>query len=413
MAPPTFNGSGSSEETHKPSVLTPFHRPGPHLLPSHPSIEEVDRYVNVSKTFGSMRYEETPACRKYSTCDIHFPFVDLGASSTPPSPQSLQNVNGRSDFGVLTLKGLKALVTDVKVNQDRSFLLSPMEFNEEVSIPTGPDDFMMGLFDGHGPFGHGTSHFVSMELPTTILQNMKRRKKFVPSRHVTDSIKSAIKDAFVNVDQNIPYQDTSGSTGIVIMRIGSYLFLASTGDSQAFLVKADTSRAADTEGAVTIVQSTKPHKPDSPLEKARIEDAGGEIIPKMDYDSSSRVIIPLGQMGQMALAMSRCFGDAEGKESNLLIPDPNVDVIDLKELKQNGGKNDQYFVVVASDGMLDKIPPLTVAQKIAKSFYQEKPSRPLVACRTLIESSSELWLTAGMAERYRDDISIAVKKINM
>ena len=413
MAPPTFRSSASTDyETHTPSGLAPFHRPGPHLLPSHPNIEQVDRYVNVSRTFGSMRYEETPACRKYSTCDVHFPFVDLGAPSSSPPPL-LQNVNGRSDFGVLTLKGLKTLVTDVKVNQDRSFLISPMEFSEEVSIPTGPDDFMMGLFDGHGPFGHGTSHFVSMELPTTILQNMKRRKKFVPSRHATDSIRSAIKDAFVNVDENIPYQDTSGSTGIVIMRIGSYLFLASTGDSQAFLVKADTSRAVDAEGAVTIVQSTKPHKPDNPLEKARIEDAGGEVIPKMDYDSSSRVIIPLGQMGQMALAMSRCFGDAEGKESNLLIPDPNVDVIDLKELKQNGGKSDQYFVIVASDGLLDKIPPLTVAQKIAKSFYEDKLSRPLEACRALIESSSELWLTAGMGEQYRDDISIAVKKIGM
>ena len=348
LAPPVISPS-TEQLQHTQSVLVPFRRPQPHLLPSHATLEQVNKYVNISTALGSMRYEETSACKKYNSCEVHFPFVDLDEGKH--DTRELQNVNGRSDFGVLTLKGFKALVTDVKSNQDRSFLISPMEFSEESSIPSGPDDFMMGLFDGHGPIGHGTSHFAAMELPPTILQNMKRRKKFVPAKHATDSIKSALKDAFIHLDENIPYLETSGSTGIVILRIGSYLFMASTGDSQAFLVKADTSRGV--EEGVSIVQSTHPHKPDDPLELARIQASGGQVVPKMEYDSSSRVVVPFGGEGMtMALAMSRCLGDPEGKEANLLIADPNVDVIDLQELKENSGSSDEFFVVVANDGLV-------------------------------------------------------------
>ena len=142
------------------------------------------------------------------------------------------------------------------------------------------------------------------------------------------------------------------------------------------------------------------------------------MIPKMGPETSSRVVIPITEGNEimtLALAMSRTMGDPEGKKANLVIADPNVEVIDLKKLKEGdaaeGGGDSQYFVVVASDGVLDKIPPLQVAQRIAQSFYHETPSRPLLACRELIQQASQMWMSGVVG--YRDDISISVKKILM
>jgi len=400
----------TSEILQTKSHLMPFQRPQPHLLPEHATLAQVNKYVNVSRTLGSMRYEESAACKKYSTCDIHFSVVEnLDVKETT---RRFVNAHGRTDFAVLTLKGFKQLVTDAKENQDRTFLISPMEFSEESPLPTGTDDFMLALFDGHGTLGHGTSHFAAMEMPPTILENMKRNKD--SDKDVIDGVTDAIKDSFLDLDRKIPYLEASGSTGIVILRVGSHLFMASTGDSEAFLVKVDTTND-NLVKAVTIVQSTIPHKPEDPVEFARIQASGGTVIPKSDMDSSSRVVIPLGDGSTMALAMSRCLGDPEGKNANLVISDPNVDAIDLKELRDNDASTDQYFVMVASDGLWDRIEPLDVAKRMARSFYFDSRSQPLEACRQLIQASGQMWahLDAGMGATYRDDITLAAKKISI
>lgn len=391
------------------SPLKTFERPQPHLLKSHATVPQVDAYINSTVSIGSMKYQESASCKEHGSCEIHFPYIDL---ETNPNVDLNSPTNSRTDYAVLTRKGFKALVTNVNANQDRVFVIAPLELGKESYLPIGPDDFMMGLFDGHGPVGHGTSHFAAMELPPLVLRNLQRRKKFIPAKQVTDGLKSALKDSFIHLDENIPFLETSGSTGILIVRIGTHLFIANTGDSQAFLVQADISQDAN-DGAVTIVKSTVPHKPDDPIETARIQAVGGIVIPKTSEDASSRVLIPVeGEEGMtVALAMSRSLGDPEGKKANVIIADPNVDIIDLEALHASH-PNSKFFLVVASDGLLDRIPPLGVAQRVAQSFYQEQPPRPLVACQELILQASQLWMAEGTMG-YRDDISIAVKMLDL
>jgi serine/threonine protein phosphatase PrpC len=410
------------------STLPQFTRPAPHLLQNHATVPQVDAYINSTTGLGSMKYTESESCKKFLTCEIHFPFLDMddlaASTNTLENLRTNGNANQRTDYAVLTRKGFKALVTNVNSNQDRAFVLAPLELTEESAIPVGPDDFLIGLFDGHGSKGHGTSHFAAMELPPLVFRNMQRRRKFIHSRKSTDGITAAIKDAFISLDDNIPFLETSGSTGILILRIGTSLFMASTGDSQAFLIKAELSTGASSNGSspkLTIVQSTTPHKPDQPMESARIRSAGGQVLPKVTEDTSSRVIIPVEEGMTLALAMSRSLGDPEGKKANVIIADPTVDVIDLYELQQQKEQQQQqqegdaydekYFIIVASDGLLDKIRPLDVAERIAKSFYLETPPHPLLACHELIERASKLWMTGEMG--YRDDISIAVKMVDL
>jgi serine/threonine protein phosphatase PrpC len=407
------------------STLPQFTRPAPHLLQNHATVPQVDAYINSTTGLGSMKYTESDSCKKYSTCEIHFPFLDmddLSAGTNTLQDLRTGNANQRTDYAVLTRKGFKALVTNVNSNQDRAFILAPLELTEESGIPVGPDDFLIGLFDGHGSTGHGTSHFAAMELAPLVLRNIQRRRKFIHARQSTDGVKAAIKDAFLSLDENIPFLDASGSTGILILRVGTALFMASTGDSQAFLFKAElaTGESSSLPPKITIVQSTTPHKPDQPMESVRIRSAGGQVMAKVTADTSSRVIIPIQEGVTLALAMSRSLGDPEGKKANVIIADPTVDVVDLYELQkqkeqqqQEGDAVDEkYFIIVASDGLLDKISPLEVADRIAKSFYLDTPPHPLLACHELIERASQLWMT-GDTIGYRDDISIAVKMVDL
>lgn len=398
------------QRTTTRSVLPTFDKPDPQLLPNRSTLDQVNGYVNLTLATGSFKYVGSSSCKKHSTCEIHFPYLDLETAAPDMINDMQDSITSRSDFAVLTRKGFKSLLTNVKANQDRSFIISPLDVHEESSITTSADDFMIGLFDGHGELGHGTAHFAAMELPSALLRAMQRRKRFVASELATGDVEAAFKESFVQLDRRIPFLDTSGSTGIVILRIGSFLFIGSTGDSQAFLVKADTSFAGSNVG-VSIVQSTVPHKPDDPLEAARIKANGGRVMPKLGADASSRVVIFIKDTVTLALAMSRCLGDPEGKEQKILIADPTVTVIDLSKLKQESSKNDQYFIVAASDGLLDRVSPPAVAQRIARSFYKDVPSRPLVACYDLIQQSSLLW-GGLMGIQYRDDISIAVKRID-
>lgn len=178
----------------------------------------------------------------------------------------------------------------------------------------------------------------------------------------------------------------------------------------------------------------KPHLKD---ERERIEAAGGTVYipppPNLLFSSnqglaqSSRVIIPISIMNEVALAMSRSIGDYDGKAVGV-IADPIVDRLDVHELKVAAAtttadtttqQDIELFAVSASDRLFNVIQPLVVAKILAKSLFQEEEEGGVVhrsaapnvmeACEQLIRKSSYLWNKE--VRGYRDDITIAVTKI--
>lgn len=118
-------------------------------------------------------------------------------------------------------------------------------------------------------------------------------------------------------------------------------------------------------------------------------------------------------------------GDIDGRKVGL-ISVPTVDVLSIQSLKKeakNQSKLDnslgdiELFAVAASDGLLDFIKPIEVGKQLARSLYYDKrngknPSQRLQnACEKVILESSSIWQSFGM--RYRDDITIAVSKIDV
>ena len=123
-----------------------------------------------------------------------------------------------------------------------------------------------------------------------------------------------------------------------------------------------------------------------------------------------------------------CFlnlvGDLDGRKVGV-ISVPTVDVLGIQSLKKeakNRSKSDNslddiaLFAVAASDGLLDFMKPIEVAQQLAHSLYYDKrnrnnpPTSLQNTCEKLILKSSSIWQSLGM--QYRDDITIAVSKID-
>jgi serine/threonine protein phosphatase PrpC len=73
----------------------------------------------------------------------------------------------------------------------------------------------------------------------------------------------------------------------------------------------------------------------------------------------------------------------------------------------------KFLCICASDGLLDKVTPLQVAQHVATSFLKNSPLLPLEAAEQLLLQASKGWLTEVMGGDYRDDMTIAVHKLEL
>lgn len=127
------------------------------------------------------------------------------------------------------------------------------------------------------------------------------------------------------------------------------------------------------------------------------------------------------------------MGDHDGRNVGV-ISEPTVNILNIEELKATtkGAKRDaedskleeiELYAVAASDGVLDFIKPIEIAEKLAKTFStssheDDKPKYRgmfndhytlMNACEDLILQASASWSKTGM--KYRDDITIAVSKI--
>lgn len=388
-------------------------------------------FATVNPT-GAYIYDSTKGCTKHvlNPCKIYFPTIDMsnlithdelissigdgtkgdsvGPKSeitmletndngkvklTPMIMKTLDNPNQNEEQqAVLTRRGFKGAAHGSSiVNQDRILIVSPFWVNQETTPAT-----VVALFDGHGEYGHVVSHYAALKLPTVLSMQLDKRSLISEME-----VRAALTDTILDIDKTLHAGLTSGSTAIVILKLGRKVYMANTGDSLAFLAT-----YSPVNHAVEIVYTTQPHKPHLPEERERIEKAGGTvIIPKPEDMESSRVIIPHGEGSALALAMSRSIGDSEGAKIGV-IANPTIDVIDLDEVSMSGTL--KLFAVAATDGIFDLVKPPEVAEHLSRALYSESSSL-LQACEELILSASLRW--KGLGLRYRDDISIAVTQL--
>jgi len=280
-----------------------------------------------------------------------------------------------------TLKGYDGLTTDYE-NQDCHLQTSPWK-----------NAVLMGVMDGHDKDGAVISEHVPCELPRRLSDKLSTSndEALLPTN---DVVVAAIKEAFCETHYSLPDDIVGGSTASIVLQWGSKLYIANVGDSVTLVAVCNSKK-------VNGMYQTRVDRPSLSEERERIQQMGGRVssCERVMYQDESS-----GQSWKPGVAMSRSIGD---RDMIGVIPEPLVDVLDMRELLcNNGDAEDSYILsVCATDGMSDCIRPMELVQSVATVFSDEKNKNPAQAIKDLMCTAVNVWRkrTGGS---YRDDITL-------
>jgi len=190
--------------------------------------------------------------------------------------------------------------------------------------------YYFGIFDGHG--GKGCSNYIK--------ENLHKNIKEFTTIGVKIGIDLTEERFKINeaVDEKGEIKDSSGSCGTILLIKDKKCIIANIGDSRLVIFKNKC-----------IEFTTMDHKPNSIIEKARIEIAGGKIY-KTPSLNEKDIEIPWRVLPGK-LSVSRTFGDILAKDEKyggnktVIIALPDITEIEL---------DDNYnFIVIGCDGIFD------------------------------------------------------------
>ncbi|XP_060175021.1 probable protein phosphatase 2C 25 [Lycium barbarum] len=218
---------------------------------------------------------------------------------------------------------------------------------------------MFGIFDGHG--GAKAAEFAAEHLNKNIMDELVKRND--------EDIAESVKMGYLKTDSEFLSQDFRGGSCCVTALIrNSNLAVSNAGDCRAVVSRGGIAEALTTD-----------HKPSRKDEKDRIETSGGYV------DCSNGVWRIQG-----SLAVSRGVGDRYLKQ--WIIAEPETKVLELNpELE---------FLVLASDGLWDKVSNQEVVDAARPLCTGINNPQPLLASKKLIDLAA----SRGSV----DDISVMI-----
>ena len=351
---------------------------------------------------------------------------------------------GNSMSATLSMTGFKGGELENQTNQDRSLIVAPfyLQNHNQSTIPRR----LVGVFDGHAVSGAKFAEHCQQQLPGLIARKLSEAfKKAIEdmSAGVADKkggedevaiTKRVLIESFVAMDESSPKEDSGGCTATVIYQQGQRIFVANAGDSRSIIAvyrknihnqqqqdesKLESNGSGTTKNApdkyVKVAYISREDKPDDPDEQKRLEKHGGEIIPA-EKNKSSKVRFQSNVPGKASatLGMSRSIGDWQFTPLGV-IPDPIVDVVDLKDVvrkerKEVDAEDDVcIFAICVTDGMMieSNEEAESLAAEIAPSLFQDHAPHPLTVCQSEIKKAAAVWEKRNKG-KFRDDITIAV-----
>lgn len=241
-------------------------------------------------------------------------------------------------------------------------------------------NFLIGVFDGHGIFGHYISDFVHKELPKLLFEHPCWQ----------DSPEKVLKESFVKCHSNlIRFSNQknsnfdcnmSGTTSTVVFKRQDRLFVAHVGDSRVIIGR-------KTDDGVIPVVLTQDHKPDLEKEKERIEAAGGEVR-KMP-GGPSRVYLKGKEYP--GISMTRAIGDLVSQ---------GIGIVSAPDTREFLLTEDDLFIIMASDGVWEFIPD-EEAVRVASTSTDAKE-----AASRLTALAWTKWIS--IEENVVDDITVII-----
>jgi len=302
---------------------------------------------------------------------------DPDLTSEKSLPEDLKHV-GEDFVGSYSCHGFDG---SEKVNQDRG----------SIEYPLGGDLYqaLFCVVDGHGPNGAEVAQSTLLSLHTLVHEDSRthRRGSDAMTQHVHSSNpQDILMDAMLKADEMIKQDEKLGSShsgccAVAVLMFDRQAWIANCGDCRVVL-----GRVEEGSGILRPVRLTALHRPDEPLEKQRLIDAGHCI-------ANNTVSALDGEQVHM-LRMSRCIGDHALKEKH-----PNG-VIAMPEATTYEFADGDRFLVLASDGLWDVMSEGDVVAMV------EEAETPTEACKHLIKEAQKAWHLANA--NYCDDITVTV-----
>jgi len=264
-----------------------------------------------------------------------------------------------------------------KINQDRGVIVYPYGGDNRKAL--------FAVFDGHGERGQLVSQFCMTEIQARLEQH---------ASFLTDP-PLAMKETFVEVDEAMKDRGDeiepvySGTTAVMVLMHEKHLYIANVGDSRATVGRR-------TAGTLEAKDLSVDQNPNAPVERKRIEDAGGYVSEPPEEGLSARVWLDPA-MTQIGLAMSRSLGDHAVK---------HIGVIARPEVLEHDLIDEDEFMIIASDGVWEFITSDEAVQIIGEYITELGASR---ACEILINIAAARWQEEE--GDYRDDITAVVVKL--
>eukprot|EP00252_Welwitschia_mirabilis_P027942 TRINITY_DN9835_c1_g1_i2.p1 TRINITY_DN9835_c1_g1~~TRINITY_DN9835_c1_g1_i2.p1 ORF type:complete len:458 (-),score=116.17 TRINITY_DN9835_c1_g1_i2:217-1590(-) len=276
------------------------------------------------------------------------------------------------------------------------------------------DTTFLGVFDGHGPYGHLVGKKVRDTLPSLLLNQKLQdaflgdsfgiQEKTIPKDigldewsdnfaendiHKTEEEEEEEEErdvpaflgkwkgchlrAFKVMDKELKLNSSldchcSGTTAVTVIKQERELLLSNVGDSRAIL----GTLCAD--GGLSAVQLTRDMKPTIPKEVERIKQCNGRVFALHDEPHVHRVWLP--NTNTPGLAMTRAFGDFCLKDFG---------VIAVPEISYRQLTDHDQFIVLATDGVWEVLSNDEVVQIVGSV------SRRADAARFVVEAAVRTW----------------------
>jgi len=250
--------------------------------------------------------------------------------------------------------------------------------------------YLFGVCDGHGNYGHLISNFIKEKLP------IKVAEAYLPSDDLVKAMKLALKQGIeqtiASLEQSEIDLSFSGSTLICVLVVGDTLVCANIGDSRAILGTLN-------DLGWQRVSMSRDHKPELDKETKRILNSGGRIAKYQDAlgQESGPMRVWLRDQDIPGLAMSRSIGDNIAKQAG---------VVDSPEFKWLTLARNDKFIVLASDGLWEVITNEECV-KIVGELYNLGNTE--VCCENLVKKALSRWKRQSEVV---DDITVIVLFLN-
>ncbi|XP_059631010.1 probable protein phosphatase 2C 2 [Cornus florida] len=255
---------------------------------------------------------------------LHHPGGDFGEGNKKLDDKEYFEVEGR-DYCLASKKGKREVMED--------------GYGVMLDILGDPKQAFFSVIDGHG--GCAAAEYVVENLGKNIVKALEEE----------DELEAAIRGGYLVTDQEFLSQGVSSGACVasVLLKDGE-LHVANAGDCRVVLSKKGIANAL-----------TSDHRPSREDERFRIENSGGYVHCR---NGVWRV--------NGSLAVSRAVGDLHLKE--WIISEPEIKKLPLT--------SDSEFLIIASDGLWDKVND----QEAVDVVLRETDS--LKSCRKLVDLSS-------------------------